>query len=151
MSVCASAGVDIATLAAGFLAHGRTIKFSAPGGSMRPTIRGGEVIHVEPVRPAAIAAGDIILFHQGTRIVAHRVVRVAQSGGVRAFLTRGDAAFAADPWVVAGAVMGRVIAVERGGRTVDLAAAGSVWSGRLGRCMAVARVAVRRLSSVFLG
>ncbi len=149
MGARASAEVDIATLAEGLLAHGRTIKFSAPGGSMRPTIRGGEVIHVEPVRPASIGAGDIILFHQGTRIVAHRVVRIAQLRGTRAFLTRGDAAFAADPWVAAGAVMGKVVAVERGGRTVALTTAGSIWSGRLGLCLAVARTAVRRMSALF--
>ncbi len=145
-----AAPVDCAvSVAVELLACGRGVRFSAPGGSMRPAIRGGETIIAAPAAPGDIAPGDIILFLRGTRLVAHRVLRIAAGeGGAPRFLTRGDAAAAPDRPFEAADVLGRVVAVERRGRRIDLATRHGAWSGRIARCLAAARRAARRMRAV---
>ena len=110
---------------------------------MRPTIRGGETVIAEPAAPGDIARGDIILFRRGTRLVAHRVMRIAAGeDGAPRFLTRGDAVAGPDLPAGAGDVLGRIVAVERKGRRIDLTAHG-VWRGRAARWRAFARRAAR--------
>ncbi len=133
------------------LTRGLGVRFSARGGSMRPTIRGGEAITVTPVAIEAVAAGDIVLFRRRGRMVVHRVLRVLREGDVVRFLTRGDASVAADPPLEACHVLGRVVAVERDGRDVDLTGARSRWSCRAARCLCAARGTVRRVRRAFGG
>jgi hypothetical protein len=58
------------------LRRGARVRFQAPGWSMYPTIKNGEVIGVEPVKPSQVKWGDIILYRNGRGVIAHRVVRI---------------------------------------------------------------------------
>lgn len=58
------------------LQDGYKVNFSAPGHSMYPTIMANETIVVEPIDPATVRLGDIILYRINGRIVAHRVIRI---------------------------------------------------------------------------
>ncbi|WP_336920891.1 signal peptidase I [Aquipuribacter sp. SD81] len=60
-------------------------------GSMRPGIREGDVVLVQPVDPAVLVPGHVVLFEDRAvpgRQVLHRVVDVAADGSLT---TRGDA------------------------------------------------------------
>jgi signal peptidase I len=105
------------------LRRGHSVRFRAKGGSMRPTIREGEAITVAPVRPAGIRRGDVILYRSARGVIAHRVARVERhpDGGL-VFLPRGDASRGRDDPVEKAAILGSVVAVERGGRARDPAA-----------------------------
>jgi signal peptidase I len=121
------------------LSRGHSVRFRAKGGSMHPTIREGEAITVAPARPAGIRRGDVILYRVGQGVIAHRVARVAQRlDGALVFIPRGDASQGRDEPVEETAILGRVVAVERGGRTLNPA-----WSGA--RALAVAWAAAARL------
>jgi signal peptidase I len=121
------------------LGRGHSVRFRAKGGSMHPTIREGEAITVAPARPAAIRRGDVILYRVGGGVIAHRVARVAQKpDGVLAFISRGDASQSGDEPVEQPAILGRVVAVERGGRTLNPASSGA-------RALAIAWAAAARL------
>jgi signal peptidase I len=121
------------------LRRGHSVRFRANGGSMHPTIREGEAITVAPARPAGIKRGDVILYRVGRGVIAHRVARVAhQPDGGLVFIPRGDASQGRDDPVKEAAILGRVVAVERGGRTLNPA-----WSGA--RALAVAWAAAARL------
>ena len=98
------------------LRQGKSIRFSAPGRSMYPTIREGEAITVEPIDPAFVRPGDIVLYRSGDHVVAHRVVR--REGGPR-FILRDDTWGMRDEAVSADQVLGKVVSVERGGRAVN--------------------------------
>jgi signal peptidase I len=103
------------------LGRGHSARFRAKGTSMHPTIREGEVVTVAPVQPTAIRRGDIILYRSGQSVFAHRVVRITrQADGANMLLLRGDAAPTYDEPVSESAVLGRVVAVERNGRPLDL-------------------------------
>jgi signal peptidase I len=60
------------------LQGGFAVKFKACGRSMQPTIHEGETITVEPTDPVNVREGDIVLYRQNGRIIAHRVLRIVK-------------------------------------------------------------------------
>jgi hypothetical protein len=60
------------------LQGGFAVKFKACGRSMQPTIYEGETITVEPTDPVNVREGDIVLYRQNSRIIAHRVLRIVK-------------------------------------------------------------------------
>ena len=119
------------------LADGAAVRFRAEGDSMYPTIRDGEAITVVAVSADEVVCGDILLCRHGARLLAHRVVAVARSAGVRQFELRGDAKASCDAPVSAPAVVGKVIDVCRNGRRVQLC-------GRAARMRRMVRSAASR-------
>ena len=105
------------------LQSGEGVRFNAPGRSMTPTIREGETITVNPVTHLEVRKGDIILYHNDTGVIAHRVVYIQRPDPRRpqvSFILRGDASVTDDKPVTEGQILGKVISVERNGRTIDL-------------------------------
>ncbi|MGA1867639.1 MAG: signal peptidase I [bacterium] len=101
------------------LRQGKSIRFQAPGHSMQPTIREGEVITIEPIAPSAVHKGDIILYTWEHGILVHRVIGIKCKGNdVAYFITRGDAALTCDSPVSSSQILGKVISVERKGRCI---------------------------------
>ncbi len=99
-------------LAAALLRRGVAVRVTVHGASMRPWLRDGDRVELEPLsRPAA--PGDVILGRDpagGLRL--HRVVHAGGDGRVQ---TRGDALWRMDPAIDAARVLGRVRRVRRGG------------------------------------
>ena len=103
------------------LGEGRDVRFSAPGRSMYPAIREGETITVRPVPPAAVKKGDILLYRWQEGVIAHRVVGIERGAAGNTWLIlRGDASGARTERVAPDQVLGRVVAVNRNGRQLDL-------------------------------
>jgi hypothetical protein len=110
------------TLVADCLSSGRPVRFRAPGHSMWPLIRSNDALIVHPIDPAAVAAGDILLYRSGAGLTAHRCIQVLREGdapGGACFLFKGDAGSQPDAPVAAPNLLGKVIAVERDGRRID--------------------------------
>ncbi|TMA60958.1 MAG: hypothetical protein E6J80_01350 [Deltaproteobacteria bacterium] len=143
-------------LAAALLRRGNRVRFRAAGASMQPTIEDGELITVAPVAPESVKRGDILLYQNERGVVAHRVVgRVKGTvpspvAGCRAtgprqvdcplFLLRGDASVSCDAPVQLEQVIGRVVAVQRGGRNVAL-------DSRLANLLRLARPKIAKLKA----
>ena len=126
------------------LRKGATVRFRAEGTSMYPTIRHGDTITVVAVSPGQVARGDVLLCHQGRRVLAHRVVGVTTYGTERVFQLKGDARIECDAPVSASAILGAVIDVRRDRRLIPLCRLAAV--AILTRAVrAVARVAVERV------
>ncbi|KKN11095.1 hypothetical protein LCGC14_1029990 [marine sediment metagenome] len=117
------------------LRRGQSVRFRAPGLSMHPAIREGETITVAPISPFNIKRGDILLYIVGKKVIAHRVVGIereksdssshtsTQSKALNPqiiFTLRGDASAICDEPVEAEQVLGKVVSVERHGRSIDL-------------------------------
>jgi hypothetical protein len=131
----------LAELCEDLLRQGKSVRFRAPGRSMYPTIKEDEVITVEPVEAFSIKIGDIILYRQGMSMVAHRVVHIIntelpppcsldtehQSNKTlhlsisthHSFLLRDDTWGKQDVRVGGDQILGKVVSVERHGRSVD--------------------------------
>lgn len=85
---------------------------------MVPTIWPGDALIVEPVNVDDLTAGDIVLFSNGLRFVAHRVVENDDSG-CGELLTRGDAMAATDSPIRPSEILGRVSFIVRDGRCFE--------------------------------
>jgi len=72
------------------LRRGETGDVVLLGSSMWPLLPAGSRLTPEPVDPAAIRVGDVILFERGPWLIAHRVVHIEPSDRGPVFITRGD-------------------------------------------------------------
>ncbi len=107
-------------LSAELLSLGFGVRFRAPGTSMHPTIRHGDLITVEPVAPSSLKRGDIILCRLQNGFIAHRLVNIEKRNGCGlTFFLRGDASTTCDAPVKSAQVLGKVVRVERGHRRID--------------------------------
>jgi len=113
--------------AAAVSAHGRTgvalvahvvrqfghARIRVTGASMLPSLWPGDDVTIERADPAEVRIGEVVAYLRGDRLFVHRV-----AGHVAGYVvTRGDALRSADPPVACGDVIGRVVLVERGGRS----------------------------------
>lgn len=77
---------------------------------MWPTIRDGDVLHVQPANRKKLRVGDVVLFKSDEGMKAHRIVyRRAE-----VFITRGDAGIDTDGETRPEQVLGKVVARECG-------------------------------------
>ncbi len=104
-------------LAAEILGAGGSISVRALGTSMIPSIWPGDLLMIDSISPQQIMTGDVILFRQQSRFYIHRVVRTDTYGG--SWITRGDALLEQDPPVRPSELLGRVVAIERNGRSIQ--------------------------------
>ena len=129
---------DLANLAREVMRHGQSFRFRAQGISMRPFIRSGDLLTVQPLGGGeSPRLGDVILYQaEGDRLIAHRVVGgsgaslVARGriSGYRADETtlrvRGDRLWAPLERVRPAQLLGQVVAIERNARLYRLTGAG---------------------------
>ena len=86
------------------------------GSSMLPAIEPGDTIVLEPPPPAAV--GDIVMFEWEDRLLAHRIVHIADG----TITTQGDSHDRVDGVAVRPEqIIGRVVQVLRQGEAVDAA------------------------------
>jgi len=111
---------DFGYLSGELLSLGCGVRFRAPGTSMHPTIRHGDVITVEPVAPSNLKKGDILLYRFQNGLIAHRIVNIEEKNGCGlTFILRGDASVTDDAPVNPEQVLGKVVCLERGHRSID--------------------------------
>jgi signal peptidase len=107
-------------LSGDLLSLGLGVRFRAPGTSMHPTIRHGDLITVEPVSPANLERGDIILYRLQDSFIAHRLVSIEEGNGCGlTFILRGDASVSDDAPVKPEQILGKVVCLERGHLSID--------------------------------
>jgi hypothetical protein len=95
----------------GLLLASGVMRLRIASDSMRPTLRPGDEIAVQPDAIAALRPGDLIAYQVGRDLVCHRVVR--SSGD--AVWTRAETAGAADNRITPDQVLGRVVEVRKRG------------------------------------
>jgi len=85
------------------------------GTSMLPSIRPADILHIRCVDIARVQRDDVILYAQGRRLFAHRVVQAGPPGLEQVLITRGDMHAHDDPPVTEAQLLGRVVAQTRNG------------------------------------
>jgi len=91
-----------------------TLRLRITGTSMLPIVWPGDILTVSSHDAAKALPGDIVLFHRGGRLVAHRVIERTIGPNEIRWVTRGDAVGDSDAPVSSQELLGRVTAVERG-------------------------------------
>lgn len=97
------------------------LRFVARGASMIPAIFPGDVLLVRHQLLGAIRCGDVALCSSNGHFCAHRVLRVENARKESAIVTCGDALRDEDAPVTCGEFLGRVYAIIRRGKRIDLA------------------------------
>jgi uncharacterized repeat protein (TIGR01451 family) len=100
------------------------VRFRADGQSMQPNVLDGDTVVVAPLSAAGKPErGDIALTRGENGFVLHRVVEIDAVSG--AIVTRGDSGQQNDP--CAAKLLGKVIAIERDGKTFSLTSRGTAF------------------------
>lgn len=95
---------------------GQTFKLRVISDSMWPLLRVDDVIVAQAIEAEAAQLSDVLVFQRGTEMVTHRLIaRQADR-----LIVKGDNRRAVDELVEPDSVIGRVIALERSGRPIDL-------------------------------
>jgi hypothetical protein len=101
--------------------RGELVRFTPVGGSMYPFIRSKEAIHIAPLNSITLRYADIILFcDREKRLQVHRIVKRRKARGRITFVAKGDSLRRSDGNIEEEAVIGRVVAIEKGGRLIFL-------------------------------
>lgn len=107
-------------LAAEVLRSSGEVQFVARGASMVPAIFPGDVLLVRHEPVAAMRRGDVALLSRDARFCAHRVLQIANIGGKDVITTSGDALRQQDAPVTHDEFLGRVHAIVRRGKRIDI-------------------------------
>ena len=83
---------------------------------MLPAIWPGDALVVEPATCSNVGLGDIVLFSNAYRFVAHRVVEKDGETETRQVRTRGDAMSTGDGPIRTSQILGKVSFIVRNGR-----------------------------------
>jgi signal peptidase I len=104
-------------LAGDILCSSGKLRLRSTGYSMLPTIMPGDSLLVEWAGPG-VSPGNVVLFRRNSRLVAHRVVSIADNSGDLLFITQGDGVAQPDPPVAASELLGKVAWIVRDGRCI---------------------------------
>ena len=102
------------------MAQGTTFHFRVISGSMAPLIAAGDEIVVEQAGADRLRRGDIVLYTASGTFHTHRLLARRRHGSAILLVTKGDAALNPDqPWREE-QLLGKVVAIIRENRTIDL-------------------------------
>ena len=106
---------DILRLFEEILQDGADLRVRVTGRSMRPFLRGGEVLTIRQTPSPYLRKGDLILFRNSYELpVLHRLLKKRKTGdGSFCILTKGDALMAFDEEIHEDSVLGKVLRIER--------------------------------------
>lgn len=89
------------------LRAGQTVSFRPRGNSMTPRIKSGQLCTVEPVDPAALAVGDVVLCKVAGAEYLH-IVKAIAAGRFQIGNNHGKI----NGWIGPQAIFGRLVRVE---------------------------------------
>src|SRR5579871_2363097 len=89
------------------LREGETVQFRPRGGSMRGKIESGQLCTVEPVDPASLEVGDIVLCKVNGREYLH-LVKAKQGTRFQIGNNRGHI----NGWITGNSIFGRCVRIE---------------------------------------
>lgn len=109
------------TLCRNLLAEGHPVRFTARGTSMFPFICDGDLLTVVPAGANDLRVGDVVLYERPDgRLVAHSLVVKERRGHTTMLTTRAEGLPGADDRFASDAVLGKVVSVRTGRRSVSL-------------------------------
>jgi len=95
-----------------------TLSFRMEGYSMYPTMKAGDLGHVVKCSANDLNVGDLIVFKQNEKLVAHRLIEIVHQNNQRVFVARGDKNHHKDNLFSDDELVGRITSIQRKNRTI---------------------------------
>lgn len=109
--ICENA--EFLELSKDILGRGFSVRFKARGGSMRPFIRDGDFLVIEPVNASKLRKGDIVLYRKKSgQAVVHRLIKISFREGKKYFAAEGDFESTGGDFISRQNILGRVVIIE---------------------------------------
>lgn len=102
------------------LSEGYRLKMPMNGYSMFPVIRPGDIGLIDHFPFNELKPGNVIVFRNSERLVAHRVIRIIENSEGNYIKCKGDATFRSDPLITQNEYIGRITEITRGNKKLDL-------------------------------
>jgi signal peptidase I len=83
------------------------------GFSMFPFLKEGDVALIKKVEITALKIGDVIVFKQGEKMIAHRLFEIVKNGEHFTITTKGDTSQNNDPIFTEKEYVGKIISYNR--------------------------------------
>ncbi len=110
--------------------EGQTLWFRVASNSMFPLFQTDDAVFIVPASVDAIRPGEIAAFETKDGLVIHRIIHCQQNAQTIRLLQMSDVDLFAS-WVEAKSVVGKVIAVRKEGKQVNLVNPIAKWYGRI--------------------
>ena len=110
--------------------EGQTIWFRVASNSMFPLFQRDDAVSIAPATADAIRLGEIAAFETKDGLLIHRIIHRQQNGQTIRLLQMSDVDLFAS-WIEPTSVVGKVIAVRKEGKQVNLAHPIAKWYGRI--------------------
>ena len=94
------------------------LSLSMKGYSMFPTLRAGDVGTVTKCSVDDIRIGDIVVFREDNKLIAHRLVKIKQNNGNTLYITKGDKNSYYDQPFTKDQFAGKLENIQRGKKTL---------------------------------
>lgn len=108
-------------LSADILRLGKSIRFQARGNSMRPLLRDGDTLLIKPLGSHLPIIGEVVLCNvHPERVIVHRVIGKRVIASRLEYLVHGDQALNPDGWISVEEILGRVVKIEREGKSLKM-------------------------------
>jgi ribosomal protein S18 acetylase RimI-like enzyme len=112
---------DFFSLSDKILSARKSFQFKSRGSSMAPFIRGGDILTVQPAEASILKVGDIIFCRtEDNRLLVHRIVERFSKNDVVLFRVRGDSAMSVADTLPAKRILGKIIRIHRGKKSIDI-------------------------------
>ena len=95
-----------------------TLSFRMMGNSMYPTLKAGELGHVEKCSPKDLKIGDIVIFKAHDKLVAHRLIDIFQQNEAQIFFAKGDKNHYKDAPFRSEALVGKLVSFQRKNKVI---------------------------------
>lgn len=110
--------------------EGHALWFRVASNSMLPLFQVDDTVSIAPATVDTIRPGEIAAFETKEGLVIHRIIHCQQNAQTIRLLQMSDVDLFAS-WVEAKSVVGKVIAVRKEGKQVNLAHPIAKWYGRI--------------------
>jgi signal peptidase I len=113
------------------LNKGLSLRVRVTGSSMRPCLRGGEIVTIKKVSPASLKTGDLVFFKNAQgKLVLHRLVRIKRAGEGHVMQTQGDRSNFPDEPFSTPDFLGKACTLEKTGGEFPLDLESPAWKVR---------------------
>lgn len=103
------------------LQAGYPLRFTAQGTSMKPLIRDGDIVLVEPINQKKVKPSEIVLFiNNQEKLVLHRVIQKWKIDGKFQYLLKGDQVRSPDGIFEHSKIFGRLVGLERAEKKITI-------------------------------